>query len=350
MRRWLEDKILAVWQYKGLLSTLLLPLSYVYGFFAKRDLRKKAKNAWQAPVPVIVIGNILVGGTGKTPVSIAICQALQKSGWRPGIVSRGYGVHIKEQAHLSADSIASDYLGDEPSLLHEATKVPVAVHPNRSLAAKALLSRHPEIDVLISDDGLQHLALKRDIEIIVQDQRGIGNGRLIPAGPLREPADRLNHADYIINNTTGNSGADANGLKNNQSSIKNVFMYLKPSHVKHLSTDTVTTWDEWLIANKDKAFNAIAGIGQPARFFQMLELFGIRLANCLSVADHQKIGTKLLVSLDENDILITAKDAVKCAKPYDPRLKVVYAQTVFSDEIWLTDMLVKLSLIKESKK
>lgn len=345
MRRWLEDKALAIWQTKGWLSNLLLPLAYIYGWFAKKNLQNKANKAWQAPVPVIVVGNIIVGGTGKTPVSIAICKALQNAGWQPGIISRGYGVTIKEQPHLSDYAIDSNYLGDEPSVLHQATSAPIAVHPDRCLAAKALLNAHPEIDVLLSDDGLQHLSLKRDIEVIVQDQRKTGNGRLIPAGPLREPASRLNSADYLINNFTGSTPPAVH-----DKSYKNIYMYLQPTYIKHLSTGVQIDWQVWLTKNKKYIFHSVAGIGQPDRFFNMLLQAGLKLDKYWPVADHQKISFKLLNKLDQNNILITAKDAVKCDQPYDKRLITVYVETVFTNQNWLNDLLSRLNKLKESKK
>lgn len=346
MKRCLEDKILAIWQTRGIFSDLLQPLAYVYGFLAKKNTLKKAAKAWRAPVPVIVVGNIIVGGTGKTPVIIAICQALQNAGWQPGIISRGYGVNLKNQAHLSDQASDSNYLGDEPSLLHQATNAPVAVHPDRCFAAQTLLQAHPEIDILLSDDGLQHIALQRDIEIVVQDQRKIGNGRLIPAGPLREPASKLSQVDYIINNITGSTTQDLNTKQSNA----NIYMHLQPTIVKELYTGIELNWPAWLAANQTQTFNAIAGIGQPKRFFKMLQKAGLKLNKCLAVADHQTIARKTLNSLDQKKILITAKDAVKCAQPYDKRLLAVYVATVFNQNNWLHDLLFKLNNIKESKK
>ncbi len=187
MSRRLEDLMLAIWSRRGVPSTLLLPLSWLYGRLSARRLRAGARTAWKAPVPVVVVGNILVGGTGKTPVTIAVCQALQARGWHPGIVSRGYGVTVGPEPRLSDAGGDAPRLGDEPALIHTATGAPVAVHPRRARAAATLLAAHPEVDVLIADDGLQHTALARDLELIVQDGRGVGNGRLLPAGPLREP-------------------------------------------------------------------------------------------------------------------------------------------------------------------
>lgn len=349
MKRWLEDKTLDIWLNKGLLSTLLLPFSCVYRLISKIDLARKAKHAWQAPVPVIVIGNIIVGGTGKTPLCIAIIKALQQAGWHPGVVSRGYGVNIKEEPHSSDISTHSDYLGDEPSLIYQSTQAPISVHPNRSLAAQALLKSKPEINVLISDDGLQHLSLSRDIEIIVQDQRQIGNGRLIPAGPLREPANRLNQADYVISNLTG-SDNNAHFNHPEKPTTANIHMFLKPAYINHLYNDTNTDWHDWYQHKQYEEFNAIAGIGQPQRFFNMLKQAGIKLNKCLPVADHQKISEKLLANLGEANILVTPKDAVKCAKPYDKRLYAVHTELVFNNDKWLKNMLIRLESIASQKK
>lgn len=343
MRSWLEPKLLSLWSSKNVLSDLLLPFSCLYGFIAQRNAIKKLKNSWRAPVPVIVVGNIMIGGTGKTPVTISLCKALQQSNWKPGIVSRGYGVKITNEPHLSDTDINSSYLGDEPSLIYQATKAPIAVHPERSKAAQALLKAHPEVNVLISDDGLQHVSLQRDIEIIVQDERLIGNGRLIPAGPLREPAARLNTVDYIVNNV---SHLAFDKLQMNQSdTVKNVYMCLQAEYVTHLQTNKKINWPDWFALNKSNNHNAIAGIGQPNRFFEMLKQYGLKLDSCITVADHQAISRKTLDSLGKNNILITAKDAVKFQPPYDDRLFVVHVGSNFNDNKWLNHLFNKLSTL-----
>ncbi|CDM24759.1 tetraacyldisaccharide 4'-kinase [Castellaniella defragrans] len=350
MNRRLEDFMLAAWSRRGGLSTLLLPLSRLYGLLSARRLRAGARAAWRAPVPVVVVGNILVGGTGKTPVTIAVCQALQARGWRPGIVSRGYGAAVGPRPRLSDEGAAAARLGDEPALIHAATGAPVAVHPRRALAAAALLAAHPDVDVLIADDGLQHTALARDLEIIVQDGRGTGNGRLLPAGPLREPPERLARADWLVTHLAAGEPAPpaasaVPALLNSRASPASpagaarapraVVMRLEPEGATHLASGRDLPWDAWRAEQGAAPCSAAAGIGRPERFFAMLRAAGVVLARTLRVPDHQAIPAEALRGLPPGPILITPKDAVKCAAPHDPRLWAVRAAPAFSDPGWL---------------
>ncbi|MHA3902340.1 tetraacyldisaccharide 4'-kinase [Castellaniella sp. WN] len=341
MSRRLEDIMLAIWSRRGGLSTLLLPLSWLYGLLSARRLRAQARTAWKAPVPVVVIGNILVGGTGKTPVTIAVCQALRVRGWHPGIVSRGYGAAVGPRPRLSGGGAAAARLGDEPALIHAATGAPVAVHPRRALAAAALLAAHPDTDVLIADDGLQHTALARDLEIIVQDGRGIGNGRLLPAGPLREPSGRLTRADWLVTHLAADEPtppASAISPVNTEHPPRAIVMRLRPEGVTHLASGRDLSWDAWRTEQGPALCSAAAGIGRPERFFAMLRAAGVALSHTLRVPDHQAIPAVTLRSLPPGPILITPKDAVKCAAPHDPRLWAVRAVPVFSDPGWLDDL------------
>ncbi|GAA0218562.1 tetraacyldisaccharide 4'-kinase [Castellaniella daejeonensis] len=341
MSRRLEDLMLKAWSRRGGLSTLLLPLSWLYGLVAARRLRAQASVAWKAPVPVVVVGNILVGGTGKTPVTIAVCQALRSRGWRPGIISRGYGIDVGPKPRLSDDGAAADRLGDEPALIHASTGAPVAVHPRRVLAATALLSAHPDTDVLIADDGLQHTALARDLEIIVQDGRGIGNGRLLPAGPLREPPGRLAKADWLVTHLAAGEpmpSGPATSLPGTDPAPRAVVMRLQPESVAQLASGREQPWDAWQSGHGSTPCAAVAGIGRPERFFAMLRAAGITLSRTVRVPDHQAIPADTLRNLPAAPILITPKDAVKCAAPHDPRLWVVRAAPAFSDPCWLDDV------------
>lgn len=331
MSRATEDFLLRIWGRRGVLSTSLLPLAWLYGMIAERRMRTQARTAWRAPVPVIVIGNILVGGTGKTPVTAEVCKTLLGAGWHPGLVSRGYGIRIGATPHLSDQDSSARHLGDEPALLHQSTGAPVAVHPQRALAARTLLAAHPETDVLIADDGLQHRALARDLEIIVQDARGAGNGRLLPAGPLREPPSRLEEADWLITNL----GAEdpSNGPKDVARHA--ITMRLQPHSLTHLSTGTRLDWTGWHTQHAGQICNAAAGIGQPERFFAMLRSAGLALSRTLPLPDHGSLTPSQLQAWPDAPILITVKDAVKCVPPHDSRLWAVQAEPTFDDPSWL---------------
>ncbi len=212
MRAWLEGE----WQRLGGGALIFLPLALV--FRAASALRRALYRAgilraWKAPVPVIVVGNITAGGTGKTPLVIAVVESLARAGHRPGVVSRGYGRVPPTDAdphgvvRVLPGVATPEHFGDEPVLIARRTGVPVYLSPDRPAAARALLAAHPETDVLVSDDGLQHYALARDVEIAVVDgERGFGNGLPLPSGPLREPVSRLRSVDAAVVNG-GNSDA-----------------------------------------------------------------------------------------------------------------------------------------------
>ena len=337
MSRILEDRLHAIWRQRGIASTLLQPLACLYGALSARRLRAGAQAAWAAPVPVLVVGNIFVGGTGKTPVTIAVCQALQARGLHPGIISRGYGIRVGAQAQLSSDRADAAHLGDEPALIHAATAAPTAVHPQRALAARALLRAHPEVDVLIADDGLQHTALARDLEIIVQDGRGIGNGRLLPAGPLREPPARLTRADWLITHLGADDVPPA-PVPTEAFAPRAITLHLRPDTVQHVCDGHTLAWDDWRAQYGTIPCSAAAGIGRPERFFAMLQAAGVTLSRTLRIPDHQAIPARSLQDFPAAPILITAKDAVKCSPPQDPRLWTVHAAPVFSNPGWLDDL------------
>ncbi|MFA5664621.1 tetraacyldisaccharide 4'-kinase [Castellaniella sp.] len=389
-----EDILHRIWSTRGPVSTLLLPLSFLYGWLSGIHLRRQSRRAWRAPVPVIVIGNILVGGTGKTPLAQALCAYLQSQGRHPGLISRGYGTRIGARPHLSIDAQDSHWLGDEPALLHAATRVPVAVHPRRALAAQALLAACPEVDVLIADDGLQHRALARDVEIIVQDARGVGNGRLLPAGPLREPATRRLQADWLVTHLTappaqGASihqrapdqdacanqrapGHDARGHQpapdqgastdqrapghesadpaaGHEHTCRRVNMHLRAACAEHLGSGLKQSWAVWREQYSGQAVSAVAGIGQPQRFFSMLRGQGLVLQDTLAPPDHGLLSGADLARLPPGPILLTTKDAIKCRPPYDERLWVIHAQPAFAPAAWMADVLARLDRIAAGK-
>ena len=253
-------------------------------------------------MPVVVVGNVLVGGAGKTPTVIAIVSLLASRGWRPGIVSRGYGRGTDDVALVDAGASA-DRVGDEPLLLHRRTAVPVAVGADRIAAGHALLRAHPEVDVVVSDDGLQHLALERDVEVLVFDERGAGNGRLLPAGPLRERPPRTLRPHQLV---VYNAEAATTPL---------------PGHVARRELSAISPLAAWwagaasealpLAALRGREVVAVAGIARPGRFFAMLRAHGISIVE-QPLADHADFAT-LPWPIGATDVVVTEKDAVKLA-------------------------------------
>ncbi|MDH5326578.1 MAG: tetraacyldisaccharide 4'-kinase [Gammaproteobacteria bacterium] len=282
-----------------IISWLLLPLSLLFATLAglRRTLYGLGVLKSQSlPVPVIVVGNITVGGTGKTPLVIALVKRLQQSGFKPGIISRGYGGNSRQwPLAVSADSDPNE-AGDEPVLLAMRTQCPVVVGPNRVEDGKRLLQQF-DCDVLLCDDGLQHYALKRDVEIAVTDaDRRFGNGWLLPAGPLREPVSRLKTVDFVVSNGDGKTAG-----------CEEFSMNLVYDHVYRLDDSRVT---KPVVELKDRTVNAVAGIGNPKRFFQLLERNKIKVTP-RSFADHHQYSKEDLVFNDGKWILMTEKDAVK---------------------------------------
>ena len=320
------------WQHDGWLARLLRPLAAVTRWHVERrraHYLSGRRPAYRAPVPVVVVGNIYVGGTGKTPVVIATVQALRARGWNPGVVSRGYGTRVGPQPRVGQGELDPADYGDEPALIARATGAPVAVHPRRALAAQALLARHPQVDVIVSDDGLQHLALARDVEIVVQDERGVGNGRLLPAGPLREPAARLDTVHAVITNRPRAPGAPVDAIPDGVP--RRADMWLEPDAARHLQSDARRPLADFVPGGAFAAVAAAAGIGNPARFFATLRAAGIRPDPSLALPDHYDYRRSPFDALAAEAILITSKDAIKCRTLGDARLWEVPVQARFSD-------------------
>lgn len=322
------------WRDGGWLAQALRPLSCLTAWVVARkreQYRLGKRQAYRPPVPVIVIGNIYVGGTGKTPMVIATVLNLRARGWTPGVVSRGYGVKVGPEARVGQGELSADAFGDEPALIARATRAPVSVHPRRARAAQALLRDHPEVDVIVSDDGLQHLALARDIEIVVQDERGVGNGQLLPAGPLREPAARLQEVAAIITNIGVPPASGAIAPLPPGQSPRQVRMWLEPAEVRHLESGQLRPLSDFAAPSAFARVAAAAGIGNPERFFATLRAAGVSLVDTLPLPDHHDFTTSPFSALDANVVLITAKDAIKCADLHDGRLWEVPVQAAFSD-------------------
>jgi tetraacyldisaccharide 4'-kinase len=255
-------------------------------------------------VPVLVVGNLTVGGTGKTPLVAALAVELRQRGWSPGIALRGYGGRRRRPGLLPADADPAEH-GDEAVLLARATGVPVATGRRRAAAAALLAGQG--CDLVLCDDGLQHWALARDLEVLVVDgTRRFGNGRLLPAGPLREPVERASRVDHVV----VNGGIAREG---------EVAMRIVGQRALALDGSARALALESL---RGQSVHAVAGIGNPERFFALLESFGIRVARH-AWPDHHDFDGRELAFDDALPVLVTEKDAVKCARFADARTWVV---------------------------
>jgi len=285
------------WYRLSALSLALWPASLVYRLLvALRRLayRSGALPAVRLPLPVIVVGNIIAGGTGKTPLVLWLAAMLKKSGLKPGILSRGYRGSAAAPMEVTASSPAL-VVGDEPLLLARGSGCPVWIGRERAKAASGLLAAHPECDVLILDDGLQHYRLARDIEIAVEDERGAGNGFLLPAGPLREPASR--RVDAWVANTAP-CGTHMPCFR----------MDLRGDTFRRVAAPQTSAP---AAAFAGKRLHAVAGIGNPQRFFDHLARLGLATVNH-AFPDHHAYAASDLDFGDCEALLMTEKDAVKC--------------------------------------
>jgi tetraacyldisaccharide 4'-kinase len=272
-------------------------LAYRYGWLHSERL----------PVPVVVVGNITVGGAGKTPLVIHLAQALRHGGRHPGIVSRGYAGNADEIVAVTEDSDPAQ-VGDEPILLARRAGCPVFVGRNRAAAARVMLAAHPDINLILADDGLQHYRLARDCEIAVFDRRGVMNGWQLPAGPLREPVSRLASIDAIVLNETGVLRPRPAG------STLGVPTFGHPAFLMHLTGDQFQRLDDPTITCTaaelaGKRLHAVAGIGDPVRFFEHIAALSLIFSEH-AFADHHAYRPDEL-KFDGDAILTTEKDAVK---------------------------------------
>ena len=279
------------------LARLLAPVAALYGFL-RQQLATPAGPP--LPVPVLVVGNVVAGGAGKTPTVIALVAALQAAGHRPGVVSRGYG-RSDESVREVRDGDGAAQVGDEPLLIRRRCHVPVWVGRKRSAAARALCQAHPQVDVIVSDDGLQHGALPRQAELVVFDERGIGNGRLLPAGPLREPWPGATGALRRVLYTAGIASTAVPGALA-QRSLGRAWPL-----VAWRSGDSSAAVE--LEALRDRPLVAVAGLAAPEKFFRMLEAAGLVITRCPQ-PDHHPYAT-LPWPAGTSDVITTEKDAVK---------------------------------------
>ena len=293
LSRWLEDS----WYKEMYISSALTPLSMLYDdvmrlrhFLYEKGIYKKTKLS----VPVIIVGNITVGGTGKTPLTLWLARFLKEEGFKPGIISRGYGGNSEIWPLWVDHQSKPEQVGDEAVLMAKRSGCPMVVGPERVNAAQMLLDKS-ECDVIISDDGLQHYALERDIEIAVIDgERRFGNGFTLPCGPLREPISRLQNVDLII----------VNGIVEEDNEFS---MTIEGDVIVNLVSK-----EEKLLSQFPKSpCHALAGIGNPNRFFDLLKREGISIESH-PFQDHHQFTVEDITFNDNKLVLMTEKDAVKC--------------------------------------
>ena len=288
------------WYKKSLWLYLLYPFSLIFSYLTNRRRRKYLKNnikSYRSEVPIIVVGNLTIGGTGKTPLVKHIANELIKRGYKPGIVSRGYGGNFKETLKVNEDTPVKE-TGDEAQILAK-LNIPFYIDKNRVRAVKTLTNNH-NCDVIISDDGLQHYPLARDIEIAVIDgKRRFGNNLTFPAGPLRESKNRLETVDFVVNNS-GPTDEDE------------YLMSISPSNFIHLKSGKSYSIDNWPM---HKQVHAVAGLGNPGRFFDLLEKLGFDIIRH-PFPDHHNFLSSDIFYLDHLPIVMTEKDASKC-KDFD---------------------------------
>lgn len=322
--------IARIWSGESPLWRLLLPLSWLYGLVScliRLSYRLGLKKAWRAPVPVVVVGNLTAGGNGKTPVVIWLVEHLRERGIRVGVVSRGYGGKAAHYPLLLNPQTTTAEAGDEPVLIYQRTGVPVAVSPQRSDAVKALLAAH-DVQIVVTDDGLQHYRLARDKEIVVIDGvRRFGNGWWLPAGPMRERASRLKTVDAVI-------------VNGGQPQADEIPMRLLPGLAVNLLTGEKRPVDSLT------QVVAMAGIGHPPRFFSTLNQCGVEPVKTVALADHQALSASDVQALvgAEQQLIMTEKDAVKCRAfaqpnwwylPVDAQLDSDRAQRILQELVTL---------------
>lgn len=323
-----------LWQKTSIITWLLAPFSLLFWLISQIRIalyRKKILKSYRSPVPVLVIGNISVGGNGKTPLVIWLVEQLQKKGVKVGVISRGYGGENKVYPQLVTPESNPKLMGDEPVLIAQRTHAPVAISPNRQQSIELLLSQF-ELDLIVTDDGLQHYALERDMEwVVVDGERRFGNGFVLPAGGLRELPSRLKQVQAVIcNGKNANAGEHA--------------MHLEPDFVINLKTGEKRKFSEFT-----QSVYALAGIGYPPRFFNMLKELGIPLEETFSFADHQAFTAEMIVpKLSQNlPLLMTEKDAVKCKAFTQGNWWYVPVSARFSEKSTACLIKMVLTLIKK---
>lgn len=310
---------------RGFVNYLLLPVSvvfYVLSNFRKLLYRIGALSISRFNVPIVVVGNITVGGSGKTPVVITLVNYFKQQGKRVGVVSRGYGGSHAQGSLLVDQNTQASTSGDEPLLIAIQTQAPVMVNKDRVQAVKDLITNH-NVDLVISDDGLQHYAMGRQVEIAVVDgKRRFGNGFFLPAGPLRESESRLKTVDFVINNGAQHAGE--------------LTSVLKPLVFINVATNEEKSIDFF----NQQTCHSVAGIGYPERFFDTLTLLGVK-TKTHAFSDHH-VFARADLSFDDNyPILMTAKDCVKCKEFATDQMWYLHVEAELSDD-FLTELTNKL--------
>ncbi len=304
---WYKNNILAYFLWP--ISVIFKLMTYVRRFFLQKFCQKKFS------LPIIVVGNISVGGVGKTPLVIAIADKFTQDGFKVGIVSRGYKSSLSHVPYLVKKSDKASLVGDEPLLLAMRTGCSVVIDPDRCRAVDYLIE-YCKPDIIISDDGLQHYKMGREVEIAVIDaSRGCGNGFCLPAGPLRESSNRLEQVDFII----------INGEKDNYNFSNAYKMVLEPEELRAGITGEP-------IKNLNSKALAIAGIGNPDRFFKTLSTLGLETEN-QGYPDHYMFRQEDFIGVSK-PIIMTEKDFVKCKDFADDRMYFLAVSAIISDEFW----------------
>lgn len=309
----IETTVTRAWQRQAAWLWLLLPISWLYGLIT--TLRRQAYKAgllasYRAPVPVMVIGNISVGGSGKTPLIIALVDYLQERGIKVGVISRGYGGDTSQMPALVDAASLPNVVGDEPCLIVNMTNAPMAVCPDRKQAIITLLAAHPDLQFIIADDGLQHYALQRDIEwIVVDSARGFGNQQLLPTGFLREPMSRLQGVTVIYHEPLTTDSVDKNKNNSNLYRAHRLTMHLEADALQLLWQPTLS-YSQIDAPKKGHKVHAVSGIGYPQRFFDTLNSLGFDVVGH-AYPDHYDFELAELLQYTEYPIVVTSKDAVK---------------------------------------
>lgn len=335
----LQSPWLAAWYGRRIWTFWLLPLWFV--FIALANVRRYWSERYaqkRLVTPVIVVGNISVGGTGKTPLLIALVKQLQQQGYNPGVISRGYGGKASHYPYLLDASSTAAEAGDEPVTIYQQTDCHVCVGADRVAAARLLEDQN--CDVLVSDDGLQHYRLGRDIEIAVVDgQRGLGNGWRLPVGPLREPKARLKTVDWVVVNSPAE-----NFVLPGLADLFYVPMQINAENLINLQSGEKVRAAEF----GPSSVNAVAGIGNPQRFHTTLVQMGIA-ADLHTFPDHHTFTAGDLQFANGLPVVMTEKDAVKCREFAQPNWFYVPIKANLPDSFWLA-LQQKLERIVEQKK